>query len=358
MRVLFLTKYTAAGPSSRYRVYQYIPHLERAGVVCETAPLFDDRWLAALYGERRRPAAAGALLRRLGAVAGARRRDVVFVQKELAPWMPPLLEWALRRSGARVVYDIDDAIWLPYASSRRRIVRALLGDKIRRAIAGSCAVLAGNAFLAEYARAHNPETILVPTVVDVDRYRPAAPTEATPLVGWIGSPETAPFLDGVVDALRAAAAIRPFRLLVIGAPGFAAPGLDVEAVSWSEEREAAELARCSVGIMPLPDTPWARGKCGLKLLQYLAAGLPVVSSPHGGAADILEDGVDGLIARDGRGWTEGLVQILGDADLARRIGRAGRQTVETRFSLGVWAPRMLAVLETVAAGGRVSGLSW
>ena len=167
-----------------------------------------------------------------------------------------------------------------------------------------------------------------------------------------------PFLEEIAEALRAASSASPFRLLVIGAPGFGLPGLDVEAVSWSEESEAKELARCSAGIMPLPDTPWARGKCGLKLLQYLAAGLPVVSSPRGGATGILTDGVDGIIARNGAEWRRGLERVLGDPTVAAGLGREGRRTVERRFSLAVWAPRMREILEAVAAGRGVRSLSW
>lgn len=354
MRVLFLTKYGAAGPSSRYRVFQYLPMLEAAGVRCDVSPLLGKRWLAAGWEGRRRFPPVASLLRRLGGLLTARRYDLIVVQKDLAPWMPPLFEMLLERSGVPIVYDIDDAVWLRYDGAPFSFLRG----KIPRLVAASDAVLAGNAYLREYARERGGEAILFPTVVDVDRYRPAGPAGDRPIVGWIGSPATVCFLEMIAGALRAAASAGPFRLLVIGAPGFSLPGLDVEAVPWSEDAEARELARCSAGIMPLPDTPWAQGKCGLKLLQYLAAGLPVVSSPTGGATDILTDGVDGIIARDGGGWRSGLQRILGDPAVAAGLGRAGRQTVERRFSLAVWAPRMREVLEAVAAGRGVRSLSW
>jgi glycosyltransferase involved in cell wall biosynthesis len=363
VRVLFLTKYPRVGPSSRYRVFQYIPYLEREGFECAVQCFHAPAYLEAFYGTRRVSPLyhAARVLRRIARLAAASRYDVVFIQKELFPLTPPLFEFAMHRAGVRFVSDIDDAVHLRYAGSPNPLVRGALGGKVPAVLRWSAAVLAGNEYLREYASRHNPATVLVPTVIDVDRYAAppldAAPRAARtrPVVVWIGSPETACYLAERGALFRRLSAIVPFTLRIIGAPDFTMPGVAVEAVPWREEREVEELRRCDIGVMPLPETPWTKGKCGLKLLQYMAAGLPVVTSPDGGARDIVTHGEQGFIARTDGEWIESLSALLSDASLRERLGSRGRRLVEERFSLRRWAPLLASILRRVAAGEAVGG---
>jgi glycosyltransferase involved in cell wall biosynthesis len=351
VRVLFLTRYTGTGPSSRYRVVQFLPFLDREGIAWEMHPLVDDRYLVARFaGASTGPFyLAGRALRRALDLLRSGRFDVVFVQKELFPGAPPLAEELLARAGRRVILDVDDAIHLPYRN------RALLREKIPRAMACASAVLVGNRWLADYARAFNPQTLLLPTVVDAARFTPAAhaPANAKPVVGWIGSPETVRYLWGVRDALARVHARVPFELRVIGAAAEPVAGVEATFHPWSLESEADALRGLDVGIMPLPDDEWARGKCSLKLLQYMSAGLPTVSSPRGSVEEIVSDGDNGFIARDTTAWEARLTELLSDAALRVRMGHDARAWLVEHYSLDRYGPRFVAALRAVAEGGDV-----
>jgi glycosyltransferase involved in cell wall biosynthesis len=370
LRVLFLTKYPRRGPSSRYRVLQFIPYLERNGIECSVQSLHAEGYIDGLYAGRKRSPVyhLRRFLRRVAVVLNAKRYSVVFIQKELIPYAPPFCELFLRLFGAKIIYDIDDAIFLFYTQASSRFTRALLGRKIPRVIGLSDAVLAGNAYLRDYADRYSDRALLFPTVIDPSRYSVryddrsdgggGVAGTAAPLIGWIGSPETLDYLRVAEPVLKRAAENLGAGLLVIGVPGFSIDGIEVEAVPWSEETEADELRRCDIGIMPLPRTEWARGKCGLKVLQYMAAGLPVVSSPDGGASDIITHGVTGFIAHSDEQWEAYLTELLKNHPLRRRLGYAARRWVEQRYSIDVWAPRMAEIVTKVAGGIAVEDDSW
>jgi len=353
VRVLFLTRYAVGGPSSRYRVVQFLPYLDRAGIEYRLEPLLDDRYLTARFSGRRPGLGylAARSLARARVLLRSRGFDVVFVQKELFPWTPPVVEWALSVARARVVLDIDDAIHLPYRG------RPLLAQKVPTAIARASLVLAGNRWLAEYARAFNPSTVHFPTVVDAERFTPrggARPAGGRVVVGWMGSPETARFLADAGPALARAQARADFVLRVVGDERFAVPGVELEAGAWTYEREADDLRGFDVGVMPLRDDEWARGKCSLKLLQYMSAGLATVSSPGGSVGDIVRDGDNGFVARTEDEWTERLLALVGDAERRARMGARAREWVLAHYNLATYGPRMVAILRAVAEGRTVA----
>jgi len=362
-RILFLTKYPRRGPSSRYRALQYIPFIERAGFDCTIQSLHTDSYFDALFGGRGLAATyiAGRTIRRTRAILGAGRYDAVFIQKEIFPYMPAIAEGMLRILGCKIIYDIDDSyVYLYYSGSSNPLVRFFLGRKIPSVMQAAEVVLCGNSVLRAYAAEHNPAALLFPTVVDPSLYAGAAGSGGSgpPVIVWIGSPETSFFLQALGDVLARLSSSVPFRLRVIGDKGVSISGLEVETFPWSEKSEAELLAGCDIGIMSLPDSPVARGKCGLKLLQYMASGLPVVSSPAGGAGEIIEDGVSGFLAHDDGEWIRNLTRLLEDPDLRSRIGAAGRRRVEELYSLDVWAPRMVAVIERVIAGEALEEQPW
>lgn len=352
MRVLFLTKYTATGPSSRYRVVQFLPFVEQAGIEWTLEPLLDDRYLDVRFSGRR-PGffhLAARALARVRVLLGSGRFDTVFVQKELFPWAPPLVEWLLSVAHVRVILDIDDAIHLPYSG------RPLLSRKIPTAIARASLVLAGNRWLAEYARGFNRSTVHFPTVVDAERFTPrAASTARSPVVvGWMGSPETVRFLSDVMPSLQRAQARRDFVVRVVGAGSFTAPGMWLETSPWSFDREVDDLRSFDVGVMPLRNDEWARGKCSLKLLQYMSAGLATVSSPAGSVSDIVRDGDNGFVAATGDEWTGRVEDLVGDAALRERTGARARAWLVGHYSLANYGPRFASMLRQVAEGREVA----
>lgn len=344
MRVLALTKYPRRGPSSRYRVLQFVPGLAVRGIGVDVEPLHDDRWLEARFAGRHpgRGYLLARLAHRVAALARARRYDVVLVQKEILPGVPDAAEALLARLGVPTILDVDDAIFLFYRGRR------LLEGKIERVARRASRVLAGNAWLAAHLRTYNPRTEVFPTVVDTDRFRPPArpPARDVPVIGWIGSPETVGYLADIAPVLADLARRRRFRMRVVGAR-IAVEGVDVEALPWSEAGEADALRGMDVGVMPLPDTEWARGKCGLKLLQYMATGLATVSSPRGAAPEIL-GGADGrgvgLLADSPGAWHDALARLLDDAALRHEMGERARARVESAYGLRGAVGRLAQIL--------------
>jgi hypothetical protein len=367
--ILFLVKYGRRGPSSRYRVLQYLPYLEARGVRCVVQSLHDDRYLEALFaGERKTILYHASRFRdRARAVSSARGYAAVFVQKELAPGFPPVLERRLAASGVPVVYDIDDAIHLRYERSGNPLVRRLLGGKIPEALARATVVLAGNEYLAAYASRWNDRTLFFPTVVDPAKYEAArravrdaagARAGAAPIVVWIGTPEAGRFLEECGGAIREAARRSRFALRVVGAPAAARSIPGAEVVPWSEDTEAGALASADIGVMPLPMNEWAKGKCGLKVLQYMAGALPVVASPTGGAERIVVHGETGFLARTREDWIERLVELVERPELRRAMGERAASRVREAWSLERWAPRMAEVLSRCIRGEGMEGLEW
>ncbi len=358
-KVLFFTKYPRRGPSSRYRVYQFLPYLKREGISFSVNELHTDRYLDYMFSGRKMPFYyyLFRLLRRFFYILSSVRYHVIFIQKELFPYVPPIFEVFLRLLRRRLVYDIDDAVFLYYTRSKNPIVRLFLSSKIGMCLKLSHCVLAGNGYLRDYASRFNSNVRLFPTVVDTLRYDTALSkwsrdrsTNNTkgPVIGWIGSNETLPYLVEIEPALRKLANKYKFKLLVIGTRDLKMEGVEVETVEWSESREIEELLRCDIGIMPLPSDEWAEGKCGLKLLQYMACSLPVVSSPSGGGLEIVEHGRNGFIARDQGEWVKYLSTLIDNEELRVRFGREGRRRVHDFFSLSHWAPVMKEVLLRVA----------
>lgn len=348
MNVLLLTKYGQLAASTRYRYLQFQAHLESVGIHCHLSPLLDNDYLRGMFaGKRPLGPAARALARRTWAVLTARRYDKVVVHCEAQPYLPPVFEWLLVQLGVPYVYDFDDAIFHQYDAHPNGLVRCLFSGKIRRVIRGATAVIAGNEYLASYARQANSNVTVIPTVVDTTRYLPGGHADARNgrlVIGWVGSPSTAKFLLDRVDALRTVCRNTGARLVLVGAGPLDLPGVPVEIRPWREEAEVEDIQGFDIGIMPIPDTPWTRGKCGFKLIQYMACGLPVVASPVGVNSDIVDDGHNGFLAGSDERWVASLCALAASAAQRRQFGEAGREKVVRRYSVDVAAPLLAAVL--------------
>ena len=351
-RLLILSRYDRQGASSRLRTMQYIPYLQAAGLDVEVSSLFDAAYLTDMYRGVRKPSQLMTYYRRrLERMRGA-QPDIIWLEKEALPWLPWLAERTALPRGVPVVSDYDDAIFHRYDRHRSKLVRFSLGNKIDRVMAHSALVTAGNSYLAERAASAGSSQIrIVPTVVDVDAYhvQPSHVGACRPRVGWIGTPETwEKFGQPMLDLVRQVGSTHHAVFRAVGA-GQAQPNSeDVEFLDWSEDSEVSLIQGMNIGIMPLPDTPWARGKCGYKLIQYMACGLPVVASPVGVNSDIVEHGVNGFLAETDAEWKTVLEMLLRDPDLRRQMGAAGRKKVEEHYSLQVWGPRVAAMLMDAA----------
>lgn len=345
MNILILTKYPYRGPSSRYRFLQYLPYLTAAGHQYKVLPFFTDAYLGKIFdGNRLNPLyVPGRFLARLGHCLAARRYDLVWIEGEVLPFIPAQLERLLHRLlPKRRVYEFDDAVWLRYQD------KALLQHKFSQILCSASGVVVGNRYLADYVSRVNTKLSIVPTTIDWDRYAPAEPALTNHTVGWMGSSQTVFFLDPVLPALKTLATEFPITLKVVGAD-LQVPGLNVETAAWAADTEIALLSSFDVGIMPLDDSPWARGKCGLKLIQYLAAGLPAVASPVGVNTEIIQDASAGYTAATSDEWVAALRKLFADETLRKTMGANGRRWARDHASLQVWAPRLIEFLEQCAA---------
>ncbi|UCH83826.1 MAG: glycosyltransferase family 4 protein [Candidatus Latescibacterota bacterium] len=354
MKLLCLTKYTRQGPSSRYRVYQFLPYLEDAGIDVHIQTLHDDGYLNRMFAGRRAslPYLLNRWLKRVSVLLRAGRYDLVFIQKELFPHLPDLFETVLRWCGVEFVLDIDDAIFVLYEDSKSVWTKTFLRDKLPRVIKKSRLVLAGNGFLEGYARRYSQRVVRFPTVVDTQRFTPrdGRISADLPVVGWMGSPETVRFVDDLRGPLEALSREIPYEMRIVGADPRHLEGVPVTAQPWSEAGEVDALRWFDVGIMPLSDSRWAQGKCGLKLLQYMSVGVASVSSPVGSARDIISDGDNGFLASNPAEWVEKIGRLLRDSERRRVMGRRGRETVEREYSLQALGPRLAELL--LEASGR------
>jgi len=349
MRVLALTSGWTT-PSSRLRVRQHVPALRREGIEVQEAPspvsLFPAsepgaaRWRRRLRG-----------LRHLGSVLAARaphaasswRFDLTWLQKELYPGLPTLEPFL----HPPVVFDVDDAVWL----------RGPAGFFACRTLARrSRLVLAGNMFIAERFSSWGARVETVPTGVDTTQFRPSErPEPPAPAVGWIGSRSTLPYLEELAPALAPFfGRNRDWRLLVIADARPRLPeaiGARLDFIPWDPETAPRHLAeRARIGVMPAPDDDWARGKCSMKMLQYMACGLPVVVTPVGMNAEVLARGALGIGPASPGEWAEALETLARDPQLRARMGRQGRLVVEQEFSSTIVVERLASILREVVDG--------
>jgi glycosyltransferase involved in cell wall biosynthesis len=343
---------------------QYLPLLQSHGIHCTVSPLLDDAYLArrfqvgyssfGIIARKLGRDILGALLRRTKAVLSSVRYDLVILHMEAFPWVPPFFEDYLCRCKVPYVYDYDDAVFHNYDQHSRPMVRRVLGGKIRRVIAGAACVFAGSRYLADYARQTNPVVHLMPTVIDLNRYpypRPSPPANRPFTVGWIGSPFAAEAHLRLVEApLSQFCKDRGARFVTVGAGPRCPLSFDtMEQRPWSEETEVAEVAQFDVGIMPVRDGPFERGKCGFKLIQYMACGIPVIASPVGENCAVVEDGVNGFLADTPAEWRHALEILHRNAALREQMGAAGRRKVETSYCVQVTGPRLTTVLHDLLA---------
>jgi len=356
IRLLVLSPIPEEAAGCRFRVTQFIPYLESHGFDVTLRTLFTPGFFRQVYlpGRYLRKALSFTMLsiKRLDSLRDVSQFDLVVIYREIFPIGPALIE-RLLTSGGRppVVFDFDDAIFLPSVSDANRLIGALKQpQKVATIIRRSRHVIAGNEFLAAFARRFNPAVTMIPTCVDTTRFVPAATArgDGTPVVGWIGSPTTASYIRSLGPVLQRVREHHAFTLRVSGTgEPLHVEGVDVENVEWSLAREVELFNGCDVGVYPLADDEWSKGKCGFKAIQFMACGVPVVAAAVGVNREIIQDGVNGFLASNETEWVEKLGRLLADPELRRRFGAAGRRTVEERYSLAKHAPIVAETLRGV-----------
>ena len=354
-KLLVLTPNPSSAAATRFRLEQFFPALRAAGIEPVLRPFLDEEGFRVLY---RRGAPLAKLRTGAQAVVGrtldlvrAVGADAVLIHREAALVGPPIVEWLMTRALDRpVIFDLDDAIWVPYASPTYGALLSKLlkaPGKTHFTLGAAAHVIAGNPFVADYARQYNARTDIVPTVVDTAQFQPAPPTtRAVPVLGWIGTHSSLQYLRAIVPALTKLAARRKFVLRVVGAT-LEAPGLHVENVPWSIEREVADFQGLDIGLYPLVEDAWSLGKSGFKAVQYMACAVPVVASPVGVTVDMVRDGDNGFLAYDDDDWVRRLEQLMESPVLRRALGENGRAQAVERWSLAAHAPRVVDIVGSV-----------
>lgn len=346
MNVLFFVGGTQT-PSSRFRVGQFIPHFESRGIRCTVRAAYGDRYNALAKGPIGPLYKAATRMKRAALSIEAGRYDLVFLQRTALP-QTALPERLTARLNPRVIFDFDDAIFLgPRGEPRPARARTF-----RAVVDLSTHVIAGNEYLA--AAAAVPEkTTIIPTVVDASRYVPAPPArdDGSVVLGWMGTtsnfhhlPLMLPAVLRVLDEVPGAV----FRLVSNGPYEGMPDHPRIQQVVWSEEAELRELQGFDVGLMPLHDDPWARGKCGFKIIQYMSVQRPVVASAVGANREILAGEEPGFLATDPEGWYRSLRRLATDPGLRERMGRAARARVLERYSITSVIDRYVELFGRVA----------
>jgi glycosyltransferase involved in cell wall biosynthesis len=355
LRVLVLLPYpTNQVPGQRFRIEQWAPHLHQEGLEVTLSPFLAPSAMGVLYGRGRSLSKVRETIRAyLGRLRVLRRLgsyDVAFVHREAVILGSARLERFVAKR-LPVVYDFDDAIYLGQANTMNPWAAWLRDSGKTEALCRLARhVTVGNDILAAYARPRASAVTVLPTTIDTEAYVVRGrPPHSRPVLGWSGSVTTLPYLAAMRDTLLRLRQRLDFELRVIGGE-LEVPGLDVRCRPWRAETEVEDLQALDVGIMPLPDDPWTRGKCGLKALQYMALGIPAVVSPVGVNAEIVRDGENGFLASTPEEWVARAAMLLTNAELRRRLGSAARRTVEDRYSARVHAPRLAKILREAVAG--------
>ena len=339
-KITMLTRYSELGASSRHRFYNYLPGLRMAGYEVKVSPFFGDEYLRQLYtGRHPNPGLiGGAYIRRLMDIFSAEQH--LLVEYEALPFLPwPLEKWLLRKR--QMIVNFDDNVWEKYAHS------SLLEDKFDSITRAASGIIVANTFLEDKVSQLNSNVIQIPTALDPEPYRQGKTKFERFTVVWIGTPVTYKYLEQQATVWQTLAKKIDYDLLIIGKKDLerrALSGVNMRFVNWSVESEAALLRQSHVGIMPLTDDMFAQGKSAFKLLQYFAAGIPVLASPVGENRHVVENGKNGYLADENEEWIGRIEQLYREPALREELGAAAAVDVE-KYTLAAWLPRLVAFLE-------------
>jgi glycosyltransferase involved in cell wall biosynthesis len=361
MRLLILSPYPEEGASFRFRILQYLPRLAAEGIECTVARFLNSAEFALVHESGRPVAKLRALWRGTGRLRRVLERrgefDAVLVHRQLHPLGLRTCEGWLRRMDRPVILDVDDAVYLPQPHGNPWLQRLGAARHVRRLASLSRLVIVSNAYLGEWFSRHAPQVRVIPTTVDTQRFRPVIPAaRPVPVIGWIGSPSTAAYLEALRPVWRRLRERGVFRLRIIGAGRpCGVDGVPVEERPWRLASEVEDFQSLDIGVYPLPQDAWALGKGGFKTIQYMAVGVPVVASPVGVNREIIAHGRNGFLAPDENAWVEGLARLVEDTGLRRGLGAAGRATVVERYSTDAQASQLVAALRAVTGAGATPG---
>ena len=359
MKLLFLTLYSENFPSTWFRVYQYLPYLKKKGIDFKVYPAVPPKWEKYYFGRNKSIQLfffLGEVLKRMRDITLSSNWEIVFLQKGLTQVNFKGLDKLLFSIHSKVVFDFDDAVYSGPAQKFNHSLLSSLQDfrQVDNFLKHSRIVIAGNRHLAEYARKYNPHTKVIPTPIDTEKYtlKKFKIHQKEVIVGWSGSSSTNQYLNLLAGVLSQLAKKYPIKLRImsnslknIHREKF--HPLEIEFAQWKREREIEVIKSFDIGIMPIENDEWSKGKCGLKALQYMAVGVPCVISPVGVNKEIVEDGKNGFLAQEEREWEEKLSSLIENPALRKEFGVKGREKVEEKYSVRKNAPELISTLEGI-----------
>ncbi len=334
IKVLAFSLYGQQAASTRYRITQYIEELKSNDINIVSFHLLGDEYLNSKFNNKLIPfhIMIKDFIKRIYNLLCQNNYDLIIIHCELIPYIPGWIELLLIRKP--YIYDFDDAFYLKYHNVFNQRSFPFLKNKFNTIIKGAAAVTAGSKVLALYATKYNSKTLYLPTVVDTKRYRVDKNLKINDyfIIGWIGSPSTGPYLDILIKPLTLLSKEIKIKLVVVGAKSPKISNITIEEVEWDVNTEINIINSFDVGVMPLPDNNWAKGKCAFKIIQYMACGVPVIASPVGANVDVV-DRECGFLASTSEEWVSSIRQIYYDKSIGIKMGKSGRMRVEKLYSL-------------------------
>lgn len=364
LKVLVLCSYPIESAATRFRVMQFIRPLADQGIELTVLPFLSGEQFRDFYSDkgtvRKAVGLLGPLRRRFAFAFGAARYDLLLVQREAMFFGPAIFEWLYHKIGnVPMVLDLDDATYVSYVSPSYGKLGSFFKffGKTDSLIQKAALVVCGNRFIAEYAASKGAETIVIPTVADTGIFSPVVKNNELPVLGWIGTHSTLPFLESIFPVLEKLAKDHEFKLRIVGAgkTDIKIAGVEVENRVWRLESEPEEFQTLDIGLYPIAlsssaNEQWLKGKSGFKAIQYLAVGVPFVMSPVGVCAEIGQDNVTHFNAVTNEDWYNSLSRLIADPELRNRMGKAGRDLALADYTVPTHARALAEAMKRVAAG--------
>lgn len=356
-RILFVCPYPEnVAPSQRLKFEQYYSHFREAGYEVVTSSYISPAFWKIIYKKGNFAAKAWycltGYLKRIADLFRLGRFDIVYVHLWVTPFGPPVFEWLFRKASRKLVYDIDDLVYLKNVESKAHPLVTLIKGRKKPLFLMKAAdhVITCTPYLDQFVKKFNTHTTDISSTIDTDKYQPkkdySVPGKIT--IGWSGSHSTSRYLHLLDDVFRDLAKSFSFRLLVMGDEHFSIDGVEVEAIPWKESYEVEVISRFDIGVYPLPDEEWVLGKSGLKALQYMAAGIPTVATAIGTIFRIIEHEKNGFLVQTPEEWKRVLARLITDQDLRQSTGAAAAKTVEEKYSIHATKSVYLSVMEQLS----------
>lgn len=358
MKILFLTPYPYnEAPSQRFRFEQYFDFIENAGIEIEQSPFLNQNTWKVFYKKgflfKKITGTLSGIIKRHSIIFTLHRFDFIFIHREACFIGPAYFEWMYAKLlRKKIIYDFDDAIWLRDVSEANSFLSWLKrSKKTSKIISYSHCVIAGNAYLAAYAQKFNNNVVIIPTTIDNNYHITEEKKEDKNVItiGWTGSVTTNKHLEMIIPVFKKIKLRygKMVEFLMISNSPIKNNEIDIKYISWNKDSEIDDLLQFDIGIMPLPNDEWAKGKCGFKGLQYMALEVPTIMSPVGVNTEIIQDRVNGFLADSEEEWIEKLSALIESKELRAKIGKAGRKTIEEKYSVEANKNKYLEVFQSV-----------